>query len=261
MVGMSRRLLLMEISILGVGYVGTVSAGCFTSFGHRVVGVDLIAQKVSMLKSGKSPIVEPEVHRLIEAGSACGRLDATTNVAEAILQTSVTFICVSTPSGFGGKTSLAAVDAVLKTIGDAIRRKQSEHIVVMRSTVPPGTAENHAIPLLEQASGRRHGDGIRYYSNPEFLREGSAIQDFNNPPFTLIGAPPGDDAAVLRELYRPINAPVRVRSYRVAESVKYLSNVYHSVKLAFANEAGAILASNGINAREVFEIFCEDSVL
>jgi GDP-mannose 6-dehydrogenase len=156
---------------------------------------------------------------------------------------------------------LGAVDAVVASIGRAIRDKPGSHVVVMRSTVPPGTAEDRVIPLLEQAAGRKIGDRLFYYSNPEFLREGAAVQDFRTPPFTLIGAPPGDDAAVLRALYAPIAAPVHVAPLRVAESVKHISNVFHAVKLAFANEAGSILAAYGVDAREAFRLLCEDRVL
>jgi GDP-mannose 6-dehydrogenase len=156
---------------------------------------------------------------------------------------------------------MGAVDGVIKAIGAAIRTKPGPHAVVMRSTVPPGTAEDRLIPMLEQASGRRVGDGVSYYSNPEFLREGSSVRDFRAPPFTLIGAPPGDDAPVLREIYAAIDAPVHVAPIRVAESVKHISNVFHAVKLTFANEAGAILAANGVDAREALRLLCEDRVL
>ena len=168
---------------------------------------------------------------------------------------------VGTPSAANGSVALGAVDGVVKAIGAAIRIKPGPHVVVMRSTVPPGTAEDRIIPLLEQASGRRLGEGLFYYSNPEFLREGSSVRDFRQPPFTLIGAPPGDDAPVLREIYGAIDAPVHLTSIRVAESVKHISNVFHAVKLTFANEAGAILAAHGVDAREALRLLCEDRVL
>ncbi len=145
--------------------------------------------------------------------------------------------------------------------GAALRDKPGEHAVVMRSTVPPGTAEDRVIPALEQPCGKRHGEGFRYYSNPEFLREGSSVRDFHAPPYTLIGAAPGDDGAVLREIYRGVGGEVHVAPYRVAESVKMLANAYHAVKLAFANEGGAILAALGVDARAAYKLFCEDRVL
>ena len=157
--------------------------------------------------------------------------------------------------------ALGAVDAVRASIGQAARDKAGSHTVVMRSTVPPGTGEDRVIPILEREAGRKIGDRLFYYSNPEFLREGSSVRDFRSPPLTLIGAPAGDDAPILREIYAPIYAPVHVAPLRVAESVKHISNVYHAVKLAFANEAGAILAAQGVDAREAFRLLCEDRVL
>jgi GDP-mannose 6-dehydrogenase len=251
----------MRISVFGIGYVGIVSCGCLAELGHEVVGVDVSPDKLAMLAAGRSPIVEEAIDTLIAGAVQQGRLTATDDVAAAVAGTEVSFISVGTPSAADGSVALGAVDGVITAIGNAVRDKPGPHTVVMRSTVPPGTAEDRVIPLLEQASGRRLGQGLFYYSNPEFLREGSSVRDFRAPPFTLIGAPPGDDATVLREIYAAIDAPVHVASIRVAESVKHISNVFHAVKLAFANEAGAILAANGVDAREAFRLLCEDRVL
>ncbi len=251
----------MRISIFGIGYVGAVSAGCLADLGHEIVGVDVSADKVAMLKSGQSPIVEAEIGDLIADGVKSGRLRATRDVDDAIAGTDVSFISVGTPSAPNGSVSMHAVDEVVGQIGRALRAKPTPHTVVMRSTVPPGTAEERVLPILERESGRLRGPALRYYSNPEFLRESTSVRDFHKPPFTLIGAPDGDDAAIVREIYAAVDAPVRVVSYRVAESVKYLSNVYHAVKLAFANEAGAVLAAHGVDAREAFALFCEDRIL
>lgn len=251
----------MRVSVFGVGYVGVVSSACLADVGHHVVAVDVVPDKVAMINRGQSPIVEPEIGPLVAAAFAAGRLRATADAESAVAETDISFISVGTPSQVDGGTSMSAVEGVVRSIGEAIRRKSSAHTVVMRSTVPPGSAEEKLIPLLEEVSGRRCGDGLSYYSNPEFLREGSSVKDFRKPPYTLIGSAGGDDAAVLRLLYEPVDAPVSITSYRVAESVKYLSNVYHAVKLAFANEAGAILAARGIDAREAFRIFCQDQVL
>ena len=251
----------MRISIFGVGYVGAVSSACLASLGHEVVAVDISPDKVELINRGLSPIVEDEIDRLIAEAVSAGRLTATTDVAAAIANTEISFISVGTPSAPDGSVSMLAVEQVVETIGLALRHKSAAHTIVMRSTVPPGTAETCTIPILERCSGRGLGDGFTYYSNPEFLREGSSVKDFYAPPFTLIGAPAGDDAAVVRELYAPINAAVHVTAYRVAEAAKYLSNIYHAVKLAFANEAGAILAAQGVDARESFRIFCEDTIL
>jgi GDP-mannose 6-dehydrogenase len=251
----------MRISVFGIGYVGVVSCGCLAELGHEVVGVDISPDKVAMLSAGRSPIVEEAIDTLIAGAVLQGRLTATDDVAAAVTDTDVSFISVGTPSAPNGSVALGAVDGVITAIGQALRQKPGPHTVVMRSTVPPGTAEDRVIPLLEQASGRRLGQGLSYYSNPEFLREGSSVRDFRAPPFTLIGAPPGDDGAILREIYAPLTAPVHVAPYRVAESVKHISNVFHAVKLTFANEAGAILAAHGVDARDVLRLLCEDRVL
>ncbi len=251
----------MRISIFGAGYVGVVASGCLASAGHDITAVDVSAEKIAMLNRGQSPIVEAEINDLIAHAVQAGSLRATADSAAAIAATDVTFISVGTPSAPNGSVSLEAVDQVSAVIGRALRGKTTPHVVVMRSTVPPGTAEDRVIPILEHESGRRHGEGLTYYSNPEFLREGSSVRDFHAPPFTLIGAPPGDDAAVLRQLYAGIDSPLHVTPYRVAESVKYLSNAYHAVKLAFANEAGQILSACGVDAREAFRLFREDRTL
>jgi GDP-mannose 6-dehydrogenase len=251
----------MRISIFGAGYVGVVSSGCLVAAGHTIVAVDVASDKVALINQGKSPIVEVHIDKLVADGVADRRLTATTDVEEAIQSTDVSFISVGTPSAANGSVSMAAVKAVLASIGRAMKRKSGRHVIVMRSTVPPGTAETCAIPILQQESGLQHGKDFSYYSNPEFLREGSSVSDFHAPPFTLIGATEGDEAEIMRELYRSVQAPLLVAPYSVAESVKYLSNAYHAVKLAFANEAGSILAAHGVDAREAFRLFCEDRVL
>lgn len=251
----------MRVSVFGVGYVGVVASGCFADAGHDVVAVDISPTKLDLIGRGHSPVVEAGVDALIGAAVAAGRLTTETDGAAAVARTDISFICVGTPSGPGGLANLAAIDAVADEIGRGIRAKGAPHVVVMRSTVPPGTAEDRVIPAIERAAGTRHGEGFTYYSNPEFLREGTAIADFHNPPMTLIGAAEGDDAAVPRALYAGLPAALHVVPYRVAESVKYLSNAYHAVKLAFANEGGQILAAHGVDARAAFRLFCEDRQL
>jgi GDP-mannose 6-dehydrogenase len=196
----------MKISVLGIGYVGTVACGCLAKFGHQVMGVDISEHKVGMLAKGQSPIVEAEIDTLIADGAKSGQLTATTSIADAIAGTDISFIAVGTPSGPDGSVSMRAVDEVAASIGRELRHKTTPHTIVMRSTVPPGTAEERIIPLLEQNSGKRHGADFRYYSNPEFLREGTSVRDFYAPPYTLIGAAEGDNADVLREIYKPITA-------------------------------------------------------
>jgi GDP-mannose 6-dehydrogenase len=251
----------MRISVFGIGYVGAVSCACLAELGHEVVGIDINPEKVGMLRRGVSPIVEAEIGELIAKTTAQGRLTATEDTVAAIAGTDISFIAVGTPSATDGSPVMTAVDGVAAAIGKALAVKSGPHVVVMRSTVPPGTAEERVVPALEKASGRRAGEGFRYYSNPEFLREGTAVRDFRSPPFTLLGAAAGDEAPLLRELYAALPAALHVVPYRVAESVKYLSNVYHAVKLAFANEAGAVLAAHGVDARAAFRLFCEDHAL
>lgn len=251
----------MRISVFGIGYVGVVTCGCLAELGHDVIGIDISPEKIATLNAGRSPIVEEAIDGLIANAVKQGRLTATSDVAAAVQGTDVSFVAVGTPSATDGSVALGAVDSVIKAIGAAIFEKQGPHTVVMRSTVPPGTAEQRAIPLLEQTSHRRLGDRLSYYSNPEFLREGSSVRDFRCPPFTLIGAQAGDEAIVLRAIYAPINAPVHLTQIRVAESVKHISNVFHAVKLTFANEAGAILAAHDVDAQEAFRLLCEDRTL
>lgn len=251
----------MRISIFGIGYVGIVSSVCLAGLGHQVVSTDVSRAKVERVRRGQSPIVEKYIDALVADAVAEGRLTATHDAAAAVAASDLSMVCVGTPSAADGSVAFDAVDAVIDEIGAAIASKPTPHAVVMRSTLPPGSAEDRVIPRLEAAAGQRLGDGLSYYSNPEFLREGTAVQDFRAPPFTLIGARPGDNGDLLRELYGSIAAPVHVVPYRVAESVKYLSNAYHAVKLAFANEAGAVLAAHGVDAPAAFRLFCEDRVL
>lgn len=251
----------MRISIFGLGYVGTVSSSCLAALGHTIVGVDLSKERVAAMHNGRSPIVEPQIDKLISEAAAAGRLTATDRADEAIQQTDLSLICVGTPSAADGSVSLNEIHSVIAAIGDAIAAKPSSHVVVMRSTVPPGSAETMVIPELERRSGRRLGMGLDYYSNPEFLREGCAVSDFYAPPFTLVGALQGDRVEVLCELYKDVRAQLVVTSFRIAESVKYLSNTYHAVKIAFANEAGAILSAHGVDSREAFRIFHLDQTL
>jgi GDP-mannose 6-dehydrogenase len=219
----------MRISVFGIGYVGVVSCGCLAELGHEVIGVDLSADKVTMLGSGRSPIVEEGIDTLIGRAVQQGRLIATSDAEAAVVGTDVSFISVGTPSAPDGSVAMDGLDNVINAIGAAVRNKNTPHVVVMRSTVPPGSGEERFIPMLEKSSHRSLGDGLRYYSNPEFLREGSSVGDFSAPPFTLIGAPLHDDAVILREIYSAIDAPIHVTAIRTAESVKHISNVFHGL--------------------------------
>lgn len=251
----------MRIAVFGMGYVGVVSSACLAELGHQVIGVDVNPTKVGLINDGKSPIVEAGLDALLDEQVRAGRLRAVGSVAEAVAQADVSFISVGTPSDRSGAPSMAAVERVVREIGMALRSHTAPHAVVMRSTVPPGTAEELVAPLLAEHSGRTVGEDLAVCSNPEFLREGSAIRDFRQPPFTLFGTTSALGRTMLEALYAPLDAPVIATEPRVSESVKYLCNVFHALKISFANEAGVLLQGLGVDSREVMRIFCEDRVL
>ncbi len=249
------------VSVFGLGYVGCVSAACLAGEGHTVTGVDINASKVDMINAGETPVQEAGLAELVKETVEAGRLRATVNVAEAVAASSVSLICVGTPSRANGSIDLRYVERVCEQIGEALREDPDHHTVVVRSTVLPGTIEELVIPTLERASGRTRGEGMEVAMNPEFLREGSSLEDFHSPPFTLIGA--ADDAAAepVAALYRNIDAPLRRTSFRTAEMVKYACNCFHGLKVGFANEIGNISKAVGADGREVMDIFCEDTKL
>ena len=251
----------MKVSIFGMGYVGVVSAACLARLGHEVVGVDVNAEKVAMINAGRSPIVEPEIGDIIADQVRSGTCRATTDGAAAVAETELSMVSVGTPSSRSGAPSLEAIDHVALQLGEAIGRKATPHTVVIRSTVPPGTVRDRIAPVLARASGRRFGEGLELLDNPEFLREGRAVSDFEKPPFTLIGASSDPAVAAARELYRGIDAPFIVTDERTAESIKYLCNIFHAVKIGFANEVGAVLKGLGVDARQALDVFCQDRVL
>jgi len=250
-----------SISIFGLGYVGSVSAACFASMGHKVIGVDVSRAKVEMMDSGRSPIVEARVADLIaEANKAC-RLHATTDATQAVLDSDVSFVCVGTPSLRNGKLDLSHIEHVAHQIGAAIRQKKSPHVFVLRSTVLPGTTETVALPILEKESGKQCGRDFSVCYNPEFMREGSAVADFLAPPYTILGARDLGHLAPLRELYKSVPGTVYETSIVVAEMVKYFSNCYHALKVGFANEMGTLCKYLGVDAQTVTKIFTSDNKL
>ncbi|MGH7782547.1 MAG: nucleotide sugar dehydrogenase, partial [Candidatus Binatia bacterium] len=248
----------MRISIFGLGYVGVVTAACLAKSGHKVTGVDVHPGKVDLVNAGLAPIVEPELQDLIESGVRAGSLRATEDAEAAISASDVSLICVGTPTADGGAVSFEALDKVMEQIGAAIRCKGGPHSVVVRSTVPPGTTEDRLAPALCSASGRGIGGDLELCYNPEFLREGSAIRDFYHPPFTLIGSFPESDVPRVAAIYKDVSAQLFYTSYSIAESVKYFCNAFHALKIAFANEAGALLKAVGVDARKTMHLFCED---
>ena len=250
-----------SVSVFGLGYVGCVSAACFAKEGFDVVGVDVNPAKVGMINDGRSTIVEVGIEDLVRDMRASGRLRATTSSREAVLASSVSLVCVGTPSRPNGSIDLAYIERVCEEIGEALKDKGDRHTVVIRSTVMPGTIDTVVIPALERTSGKKAGRDFGVCSNPEFLREGSSIKDFYDPPFTLIGAHSEEDAAPLRALYVGIAAPLHVAPVRVAEMVKYACNCYHGLKVGFANEIGNVCKALGVDSHEVMRLFCEDRKL
>jgi GDP-mannose 6-dehydrogenase len=238
-----------------------VSAACFARAGHEVIGADVNSLKVEIINGGRSPIVEPGIEELIAQAVREGRLRATTDTVEAVSSTDLSLVCVGTPGNPNGSLDLTFVKRVCRQIGEAIAGARRYHIVVMRSTMLPGTMEEIVIPTLEVYSGKRAGRDFGVAVNPEFLREGTSIEDFQNPPFTLIGAEDEDTAATLRRLYAKTDAPVLTVGIKEAEMVKYASNSFHALKVTFANEIGNICKAMGADSHQVMDIFCKDTRL
>jgi GDP-mannose 6-dehydrogenase len=250
-----------SISIFGLGYVGTVTAACLVNKGHRVIGVDLNPTKIQALENASSPIVEPQLNELVAQGRNSCNLHATSDWTAAVLDSDTSFLCVGTPSLRNGKLDLGHVEPVCRQIGEALKRKNSFHLVVMRSTVLPGTAENLIIPALEQSSGKSFGKDFGVCVNPEFMREGTAVRDFFEPSITVIGASDPAHSAALREIYSWVPGRVFETSFRAAEMVKYVSNTWHAVKVAFANEVGTLAKELAVDSETMTEIFTADTRL
>jgi GDP-mannose 6-dehydrogenase len=251
----------LKASIFGAGYVGVVSAACLARRGHSIVVVDVNPAKVQMINAGASPIVEEGVAELVDAMVRQGRLRATTLAEEAIAETELSLVSVGTPSASNGSLSTIAVDKVSGEIGHAIRGKNAEHTVIYRSTILPGTMNSLVVPRLVETSGRAVGEGLHVGFNPEFLREGSSVKDFETPPFTVVGSATERGYELMETLYAGLDAPFFRVSITLAESVKYLSNLFHALKITFANEAGTLLQALGIDSREAMQVFCEDRQL
>ncbi|MBX6313862.1 MAG: nucleotide sugar dehydrogenase [Isosphaeraceae bacterium] len=254
----------MRISIFGLGYVGCVTAGCFARDGHDVLGVDVALSKVKRMDSGLPTVVEPGLDELIAEGHRSSKIRATTDAPAAILATDISIICVGTPSAANGSLDLTAVRQTARTIGEALRNKPERHLVINRSTVPAGTAETFILPALLGRSGRSR-DAIGLAVVPEFLREGCAIADYYNPPFVVAGGPEGErgaDAGAIEALFGPVvGGRVHWVSYREAEMLKALCNAFHAMKVAFANEVGALCASLSMRGRAVMEQLVADRKL
>ena len=251
----------MKVSVFGLGYVGTVSAGCLAQSGHEVIGVDPVATKVDLINQGQSPIIEAEINEIIASAVKSGRIRATQDATQAILDTELSFICVGTPSQDNGNLDLSFIRRICEQIGEALKRKSDRHTVVIRSTILPGTMRNIVIPVLQEMSGKKAGTDFGVCHNPEFLREGSAVKDFNFPPQTVVGEIDRKSGDALAELYRAIDAPLMRTDLETAEMVKYVNNSWHALKIGFANEIGNLCKAFSIDAHQVMKIFCQDTKL
>jgi GDP-mannose 6-dehydrogenase len=249
------------ISVFGLGYVGSVTAACFSGKGHKVLGIDVAEEKVELMASGKTPILEPGIQEIIIDSHAQGRLSATTDVDQAVRETEISFLCVGTPSQPNGKLDLKGIAHVCGQIGASLKTKDTFHVVVTRSTILPGTTAEVIIPALEAASGKKAGRDFGVATNPEFLREGSAIKDFLNPPMTVLGVNDPTSGALLRELYVWAPAELFVVPVPAAEMVKYACNSFHALKVAFANEIGTLCKHAGVDTEAVIRIFLSDKQL
>jgi GDP-mannose 6-dehydrogenase len=250
----------MRISVLGMGYVGTVSAACLADRGHTLIGVDTNESKISLLQAAKSPIVEAGVDNLLQEAHANNRLTATHDVQHAVNNSDMSIICVGTPSMKNGSLNLEFVRKVCLELSQAIKEKDQWHDVVVRSTMLPGSTDRIVIPALQEFAGDV-GDRYGLCINPEFLREGSAVYDFNNPPKTVVGCVNEKTAKAVENLFAGLPGPMLNVNYRVAECAKYVDNVWHALKVSFANEIGRISRASDIDSREVMAIFKQDKKL
>lgn len=255
----------MRISIFGLGYVGCVGAACLAKLGHTVIGVDVNENKVRLINEGKPTIIEEGIAELCAEAHSKGLMSATMDVREAVRATNVSFIVVGTPSSKEGHLNLNYIYKVAEQIGAALSDKPSNktglrHIVAIRSTVLPGTNEKVG-EIIAQASGLKRGVDFTIVSNPEFLREGTSVEDYFNPPLTLVGTDMPEAEAVFREIYNGIDAEFICTDIRVAEMMKYVNNTYHALKIVFGNEVGNICKELNIDSHKVMEIFCKDKQL
>ncbi len=251
----------MRISIFGLGYVGAVSAGCLAEDGHEVIGVDPNLTKVNLINEGRTPIIEKDIGSIIDRAAGKGALRATDQALDAVINSDMSLICVGTPSQLNGSLDLRYVRQVCEQIGGALKNKKDFHVVVVRSTMLPGSMRSIVMPTLEQFSGKTAGKDFGLCNNPEFLREGTAVHDYHHPPKTVIGESDPRSGERLVELYKNLDAPLLRTTIDIAEMVKYTDNVWHALKVGFANEIGNVCKALNLDSHQVMNIFCQDRKL
>jgi GDP-mannose 6-dehydrogenase len=251
----------MRISIFGLGYVGAVSLACLARDGHLVIGVDIDAAKLELIRSGKTPVVEEGMVDLMALMAASGRVSVTTDVVQAVMDSELSLICVGTPSAPNGSQDQSAMLKLAHDLGRAMRGKAGEHVFVFRSTLVPGTVEEVLNPIIERESGKKDGEGFHICFQPEFLREGTSIRDYDRPPYTIVGARSSAAVARLRELFGHLPCEFHATSIRAAEMVKYCCNNFHALKITFANETARLCEALNVNAFEVMDLVCKDRQL
>jgi GDP-mannose 6-dehydrogenase len=251
----------MNISIFGLGYVGAVSLACLARDGHQVIGVDIDASKLDLIARGHTPVVEEGMVDLMKAVAASGRVRVTASVPEAVAASDISLVCVGTPSAPNGSQDQGAILRLAAQLGEALRDKASPHVVVFRSTLVPGTVEEVLRPIVEQASGRKDGEGFHLCFQPEFLREGSSIRDYDKPPFTVVGANHAFPVEQLRQLFGHLPCSFVETSVRSAEMMKYACNNFHALKITFANETARLCSALGVDPFEVMDLVCQDTQL
>ncbi len=250
----------MNISIFGLGYVGCVSLGCLAKNGHKVIGVDTNTTKVEQINAGKATIIERDVDIIIAEQRAAGLISATSDTFLAVAGSDISIVAVGTPSTDKGHLNLQYIFKVAENIGEALQHKDTFHIIAIRSTIMPGTCDKFA-DIVERVSGKKRNENFAIVDNPEFLREGTAVHDYYNPPLTLIGSDNRDAAEKVAGLYRQLPGEIIIADLKVAEIMKYINNTYHALKISFGNEIGNICSELGIDSHKVMDIFCKDRQL
>ena len=251
----------MKISIFGLGYVGAVSLACLARDGHNVIGVDIDEAKIELIRAGRTPVVEEGMVELMQQVAASGRVGVTTDVARAVHESDLSLICVGTPSAPNGSQDQSAILRLAHELGRAMRDKPGSHVFVFRSTLVPGTVEDVLKPIIERESGKREGADFHVCFQPEFLREGTSIRDYDKPPYTVVGAAGDAAAARLRELFGHLPCEFHVTSIRAAEMVKYCCNNFHALKITFANETARLCEALGVDPFQVMDLVCKDRQL